>query len=390
MAAEQENITRLEVNGKEIILIGTAHVSKQSAEQVKEVIEAEQPDSVCVELDDQRYQSIVNRDKWKNMDIFNVIKEKKATLLLMNLIISSYQKRMGSQFGVEPGQEMMQGIESAKEAGAELVLADRDIQTTFARIWHGVGFTGKMKLFFQLFSSFFYNEKITEAELEKMKSQDMLDSMLNELTVHFPRLKKPLIDERDQYLSQKIKRAPGKKVVAVLGAAHVPGVTKEIETDHNLAELMKRPKKSKVPAMIAWSIPLIILAVIAYTFTANPDAGVQQSISWLLWNGSFSALGAAIAWSHPLAVLTAFVAAPLTSLYPLLAAGWFAGIVQAYLRRPSVHDFERLNEDVYQFKGFWQNRATRILLTVVLANLGSTLGTIIGGADVIRLFFENV
>ncbi|SDJ04758.1 TraB/GumN family protein [Alteribacillus bidgolensis] len=385
-----ENITRLEVNEKEIVLIGTAHVSKQSAEQVKEVIEAEKPDSICVELDEQRYQSIVNRNKWKDMDIFKVIKQKKATLLLMNLIISSYQKRMGSQFGVQPGQEMIQGIQSAKETDANLVLADRDIQITFARIWHGVGFWGKMKLFFQMIYSFFYNEDISEEELEKLKSQDMLDAMLNDLTVYFPKLKVPLIDERDQYLSQKIKDAPGEKVVAVLGAAHVPGVKKQIEKEHDLSRLSERPKKSKAPAIIAWSIPILILAVIAYTFYANPSVGLQQSISWLLWNGSFSALGTAIALGHPLAVLTAFVAAPITSLYPLVAAGWFAGIVQAYMRRPSVSDFETLNEDVYSVKGFWGNKVTRILLTVVLANLGSTLGTMIGGADVVRLFIENL
>ncbi|MFB4162956.1 TraB/GumN family protein [Alteribacillus sp. JSM 102045] len=390
MTAENENITRLEVNSKEIIIIGTAHVSKQSAAQVKEVIEAEKPDSICVELDDQRYQSIINRNKWQDMDIFKVIKEKKSTLLLMNLIISSYQKRMGSQFGVQPGQEMIQGIESAKETDANLVLADRDIQITFSRIWHGVGFWGKMKLFFQMIYSFFYNEDISEEELEKLKSQDMLDSMLNDLTIYFPKLKVPLIDERDQYLSQKIKDAPGNKIVAVLGAAHVPGVKKEIRKEHDLHRLSQRPKKSKAPTIIAWSIPLLILAVIAYTFYANPSVGLQQSISWLLWNGSFSALGAAIALGHPLTILTAFVAAPITSLYPLVAAGWFAGIVQAYMKRPHVSDFETLNEDVYSVKGFWGNKVTRILLTVILANLGSTLGTMIGGADVVRLFLENL
>ncbi|WP_153462677.1 MULTISPECIES: TraB/GumN family protein [Sediminibacillus] len=387
---EEQNITRVQVNDKEIILIGTAHVSKHSAEQVKEVIEAERPDAVCIELDDQRYQSISEGSKWTETNIFHIIKEKKATLLLMNLAISSFQKRMAKQFGINAGQEMIQGIESAKEIDAELVLADRNIQTTFSRIWHGVGFWGKAKLMMQVVYSIFSNESITEEELEKMKSQDMLDSMLNDFTENFPRLKVPLIDERDQYLSQKIKEAPGKKIVAVLGAAHVPGITKEIHQEHDLNQLRKQPPKSKLPKLIGWMIPVLIIALIAYTFYANPSAGAQQTISWVLWNGSFSALGTALALGHPLAVLTAFVAAPITSLNPLIAAGWFAGFVQALIRKPKVGDFETLSEDVLHVKGFWNNKVTRILLIVVLANIGSSLGTVIGGADVIRLFFENI
>lgn len=390
MSFENENITRFTLGEKEIILIGTAHVSKQSAELVKEVIEAEQPDSVCIELDEQRYKSIVDGNKWKEMDIFKVIKEKKASLLLMNLAISSFQKRMAKQLGIQAGAEMIQGIESAKDIGAELVLADRNIQTTFARIWHQVGFWGKAQVLTQVIASIFSNEEITEEELEKMKSQDMINSVLNEFTEHFPRLKKPLIDERDQFLAQKIKEAPGKKIVAVLGAAHVPGVTKEIKKEHDLKQLTELPPKSKAPKIIGWSIPLIIIGLILYTFIANPEAGLQQMTSWVLWNGTLAAIGTAVAFGHPLAILTAFVAAPITSLNPLLAAGWFAGFVQAFVKRPNVSDFEALSEDVFSVKGFWHNKVTRVLLVVALANIGSSLGTFIGGADVVRLFIQNL
>ncbi|WP_079710395.1 TraB/GumN family protein [Paraliobacillus ryukyuensis] len=386
----EENITRIMQEGKEFILIGTAHVSKDSAEQVKQVIEQENPDAVCIELDKQRYAAIMDGQKWKDMDIFNVIKEKKASLLLMNLAISSFQKRMAKQFGIEAGQEMIQGIASAKETGAQLVLADRNIQITFARIWGGVGFKGKMMLLAQVFSGIFTKETITEEDLEKMKSQDSIETILNEFSQSFPRLKTPLIDERDQYLAQKIKTAPGQKVVAVLGAAHVPGITKEIKKDHDLTALTKVPPKSKWPKIIGWSIPILIIALIAYTFFANPSAGWQQTISWLLWNGSFSALGVAIAFGHPLTILTAFIAAPITSLNPLIAAGWFAGIVQAFIKRPHVSDFEQLSEDVFTVKGFWRNKVTRVLLIVVLANLGSTLGTVVAGTDIVRLFFNNL
>lgn len=390
MSEMEQNITRIHIGVKEYILIGTAHVSKQSAEQVKAVIEEEQPDAVCVELDQQRFQSIQDGDRWKNTDIFEVIKNKKATLLLVNLAISSFQRKMAKQFGIQAGQEMIQGIESAEDVGAELVLADRDIQITFSRIWGNIGIGGKMKLLLSIFYGIFSNDKISEEELEKMKSQDMLDGMLQDLTDNFPALKKPLIDERDQYLAQKIKEAPGEKVVAVLGAAHVPGIKEEIHKDHDLKKLMSRPPKSKAPKIIGWTIPLVILSIILYTFWANPAAGTQQTISWVLWNGSISAIGAAAAMAHPLAVLTAFIAAPITSLNPLIAAGWFAGIVQAYFRRPNVSDFETLSDDVTSVKGFWNNKVTRILLVVVLANIGSSLGTFIGGADVIRLFLENL
>jgi pheromone shutdown-related protein TraB len=383
-----QNVTRMNVDGKEIIIIGTAHVSKHSADEVKMIIEQERPDSVCIELDEQRYQSIINESKWNEMDIFKVIKEKKATLLLVNLIISSFQKRMAKQIGIKPGQEMIQGIESAKEINANLVLADRNIQTTFARIWHGVGFFGKGKLMMQVFFSIFNKESISEEELEKLKSQDMLNSILDDFTKSFPRLKVPLIDERDQYLAQKTKEAPGKKIVSVVGAAHVPGMTKEINKENDIKALSQLPPKSKVPKLIGWFIPLLIISMIAYTFYANPSAGFQQTVSWILWNGSFAALGAGIALAHPLAIITAFLIAPISSLNPLMAAGWFAGLTQVYLKRPNVSDFMNLSDDVFTIKGFWNNKVTRVLLIVTLTNLGSSVGTLVGGLDIVRLFLQ--
>ncbi|NCU18033.1 TraB/GumN family protein [Pallidibacillus pasinlerensis] len=386
----EENITRIQIGTKEYILIGTAHVSKNSAELVKEVIEAEQPDSVCIELDQGRYQSITEGNKWQDMDIFKVIKEKKTTLLLMNLALSSFQKRIADQFGIKPGQEMIQAIESAKEIDAKLVLADRNIQTTFARIWANIGFKGKMTLLTEIIYSIFSKETITEEELEQMKSKDTISSVLNEFTEHFPELKKPLIDERDQFLAEKIRRAPGEKIVAVLGAAHVPGITKEIHKRHNLKELTKVPPKSKWPKIIGWSIPIFIVALIAYTFFTNPDIGLQQTWSWIFWHSSLAAIGAAVAFGHPLTILTAFITAPFTALNPVLAVGFIAGFVQALVKRPNVKDFESLSKDITSVKGFWRNKVTRILLIILLSNLGGSLGTFISGADVLRLFFKNI
>ena len=383
---DQDHVTRIRLDDREIILIGTAHVSRQSAEQVKEIIGRERPDAVCVELDEQRYRAITEGSRWKEMDIFKVIKEKKAALLLVNLMVSSFQRRMAKQFGIQAGQEMIQGIESAKEIGAHLVLADRSIQVTFSRIWSGVGFWGKMRLMTEILAGIFANEPISEEEMEELKSRDMLETLLKDFADHFPRLKAPLIDERDMYLAQKIREAPGRKIVAVLGAAHVPGVSRLIHEDRDVRELEEMPPKSWVPRVLGWGIPAAIVALLVLSFAMNPEIGVRQTLSWVLWTGSLSALGAALAFAHPLAILAGFVAAPITALHPLLAAGWFAGIAQAYFQRPQVRDFETLAEDVLSVKGFWRNRVTRVLLVVMLSNIGTSIGTFIGGADLIRNF----
>jgi len=222
-----------------------------------------------------------------------------------------------------------------------------------------------------------------------MKSKDTLNAVLAEFTETFPKLKTPLIDERDQYLAQKIKEAPGKKIIAVLGAAHVPGITKEIHKEQDLAKLSAIPPKSIVPKIIGWAIPILIVALIVITFFTNPSAGFDQALSWILWTGSMAAVGAAVALGHPLAILAAFVTAPVTALHPILASGWFSGLAQAYIKRPTIADFEKLSEDVFTIKGFWRNKVTRVLLVVVLTNLFGSLGTFIGGADVIRVFFKN-
>ncbi len=386
-----ENVHKLEIDGREYILIGTAHVSRKSVDEVKEIIEMEKPDTVCVELCQSRYQAIADADKWKNTDIVKVIKEGKAFLLLANLLLSSYQKKLANKFGITPGQEMIQGITSAGEIDATLCLADRDIQTTMLRLWRSIGLWGKLKLFFQLMLSMALDEELSEEEMEKMKSQDMLSAALEDMSRSFPQLTSILIDERDQYLAHKMKTAPGDKLVAVLGAGHIPGIKKELENDHDLATLNLVKPASRVSRVIAWSIPLIIIAIIVLTFSVDRSTGIEQILSWTLWNGSLGVLGAILAFAHPLSILTAFVAAPISSLSPMLAAGWFAGLTEALIRKPSVKDFESLFEDIHTIRGLWRNKVTHILLVVILTNLGSTIGTIIGGADVfskfINLFF---
>lgn len=383
----QDNIVELNIDGKQITLIGTAHVSLRSAEEVKATIEEKQPDCICIELDEERYKSLKNPKKWEESDIIEVIKKKKVASLLVNIILSSYQKRMANKLSSTSGQEMKQAICCAEETGAHLELVDRNIQLTFSRIWRKHSLWQKCKLIASIVMSIFDDEEISEEELENLKQSELLESALKEVQKSFPVVAEVLIHERDEYLAYHIRHAQGKKIVAVVGAAHIPGIVKEISKDIDIQEISTLPKKTVFSKISGWIIPALIIGIILYGFSQSSATGFQQITSWILWNGTLSALGTALAKGHILSILTAFVAAPITSLNPFLAAGWFAGLVEVYMRKPKVKDFENLSEDVSTLKGFYNNRVTHILLVVIMANLFSTIGTIIGGWDLLQIFF---
>jgi pheromone shutdown-related protein TraB len=385
----ESNITCVKINGKELILIGTAHVSKNSVAEVRETIEKERPDSVCVELDQQRFEAINQKDKWSNTDLVQIIKSKRSGFMFVNILLSNYQRKLAEQFGIESGQEMMEGIACAREYGAELVLADRNIQITFNRIWRGCSFWEKIKVLFSILLSVVDDEEITEEELENLKSEDMLSAALSEMGSAFKGVKKYLVDERDQYLAYKIKNAPGEKVVAVLGAAHVPGIKEELFKEQNPEELEKIPPKSNVGKIIGWMVPILLIAIIIVTYYVNPGAGWEQAKNWILWTGTLAALGALIGGGHILSAVTAFVVAPVTTLHPLLAAGWFSGISEAHFRKPKVEDFESLPKDLGSLRGLWRNKVTKVLMVVVFTNLGSSLGTWLGGLNIIGIFLKT-
>lgn len=385
-----ENIKTVKYKDKTIHIIPTAHVSIISAKEVKEAIETIKPDSVCIELDSDRYESLNNPNKWLETDIFEIVKKNKAGYMMANLLLSSYQKRIAKQLNTTAGQEMIQAIESAKEIDAEIVLVDRKIQTTFTRIYRKNSFVDKFKLIVSLVSMIFDDSTLEESEIENLKQSEALELALNTLSKEFPQLTEVLVHERDQVLSFKIKNAPGDVIVAVLGAAHVPGVLKEIENDIDIEELESLPPKSKTGTYIGYTISAIFIGLIVYTLFTTPIQGKNQIISWISWSGGLAALGTALALGHPLSILTAFIAAPFTALHPLLASGWFAGLVEALLRKPKVKDFESVSDDVSSLKGIYKNRITRILLVVILANLFTSIGTFVGGYDVIKIFFENL
>jgi len=373
-----DSVAHITVDGRDIYLIGTAHVSKESVDDVKTTVDLVKPDSICVELCPGRHKAMMQKDAWKNMDIFKVIKEKKGVFLIAQLVMSAFYKRLGDQLGVQPGAEMLEGVKQADETGAQLVLADRDIQVTLKRVWGYLSFWHKMKLAAHLMASVFTKEQIDESMIEQIKGQDQLDSVMAEFSESFPEIKKRLIDERDIFLAQKIREAKGSTVAAVVGAGHVNGIKEYIQKDNDLDPLMELPKPSIWPKFLKWGIPAAVVALVAYGFYKG---GAQHSIEsikiWVLVNGTLSALGSAIALAHPLTIIASFVGAPLTSINPMVAAGWVAGLTQAWIHKPTVADFEDLSEAVGSVKGFWKNSVTKILLVVVLANLGSTLGTII-------------
>jgi pheromone shutdown-related protein TraB len=380
----ETQITRLYYKDKEIILIPTAHVSKQSVLDVKELIENEKPNSVCIELDKQRFDSLNNKNDWQKTDVIQVIKDKKVFLLLVNMLLSSYQRKIASDVDSVVGQEMIQAIDSANDISARLVLADRHIQTTFMRIWRKLRFIEKLKLLYMLLFSSLDDEKLTTEKIEELKGHDMLESALAEINQSLPTVATVLIDERNQYLANKIKNAPGKKIIAVLGAAHVPGITKEIYLEQDMQELLSIPTKSLWSKLKGWIIPAIIISLILYSFLNSFQMGLSQLKSWILYNGTFSALGCLLLMAHPLTILTAFIVAPITSLNPLLAAGWFAGIVEAMIKKPTVADMQNVYRDITTLKGILSNRFIKILAIVIVANVFSTIATFISGMDIIE------
>ncbi len=374
-----ERVTHVKVDDKDIYLVGTAHLSNESVEDVRATVERVQPNTICVELCESRYQALTQADSWGKMDIFRVVRQKKSVFLLAQLILTSFYRRLGEKLGIQPGAEMLAGIELAEETGAELVLADRNIEITLKRVWGYLGFWNKVKLLTQLTLGVFAHDEIDTDMIESLKKQDQLEAVMAEFAGKFPEIKRRLIDERDVYLAQGIRNAPGKTIVAAVGAGHIPGIMKQIQQEHDLNELRELPPKARWPVVFKWGIPAAVVALLIYGFTRGSAHGIENIYIWVLVNGLSSAAGAALALAHPVTILSAFLAAPLTSLNPFVAAGWVAGLVQALIKRPKVRDLEDLPDAISSVKGFWTNPVTRILLVVVLANLGSVIGTWVAG-----------
>lgn len=375
---DHPNVHPLTFEGKEITLVGTAHISQESADLVNLVIGEMKPDTVCVELCQSRYDSLTQKKKWEDTDLLKVIKEKKSFLLLSNLLLASFQKKIGQKLGIRPGEEILQAIRSAEAAGATVYLADRDVRITLSRTWRLMSFWKKVKLLTEVLASVWDVEEITQEQIEEMKKKDVLDALLSEIGEVLPEVRRILIDERDQYLSYKIRHAPGDRIVAVVGAGHVPGILNTWSQEVDLASLEQLPPKGKLGKILGWGIPAFIVGLILFGFFyAGMTATAQMVKWWTLTTAVLAAAGAAVAFGHPLTILSAAAAAPFTTLHPLIAAGWVSGLVEAAIAKPKVKDFEKLLDDIASVKGFWRNKITRILLVVVFTNIGASLGTFV-------------
>jgi pheromone shutdown-related protein TraB len=381
MSELPENVHLFEKDGRQIYIVGTAHVSQKSAELVESVVRELKPDSVAVELCEPRYRALKNPEEWKKTDIVQVIKQGKSSLLLVQLILSGFQKRIGKKLGVQPGLEMMKAIEAAEEVGAKTVLADREVSITLKRTWGGLGFFGGMKLLSTLIlEGFAPSQELDEEEIERLKTADVLEEAMREFAEALPTVRESLIDERDQYLASKINSAPGDRVVAVVGAGHVPGITRYLDQKIDLAPLETVPPPSLWAKIFKWGIPLAILALIIYgAMTAGTDVGKQMLLDWFVINAVFGGVGTLLAAAHPLTILVSFIVSPFTSANPGIAAGWVAGLVEASLRKPRVEDFEMLSSEPVTVKLIYKNRVTRVLLVVILTNLLGAIGTFLSG-----------
>ena len=375
---ENENVHRLTLDGKEIILIGTAHVSRESADLVEQVIIEERPEAVCVELCQPRYDAIRMKDEWQQTDIIKVIREKRAPILLSQLIMASLQRKIAQKFNITPGEEMLRAIARAEEIGAEIVLADREIRVTLLRTWRKMGFWSKVKFLPEVLLSLFATDEITEEEIEKLKKHDVLELALQTVGEKLPGLKTTLIDERDLYLAHSIGQAAGGRIVAVVGAGHVPGIIKHMGEEIDIAALNLIPEKGIWGRYAGWIFSLAIVGLfVAGFFTSGLQGGMKMFTWWAMITAAFSGVGALLLLAHPLTIAASVIAAPITTLHPLIAAGWVAGLAEATLRKPQVKDFLALKDDIVSLRGFFRNKITRLLLLVAVVNLTTSIGTFV-------------
>lgn len=371
-------------DGDEVFLIGTAHVSQNSVEEVAEVIEKENPDRICIELDASRLSSKTKKKSWEETDIRKVFKEGKGFLLLANTALASFQRKLGAQTGTKPGEELLGAVRLAEEKNIPISLCDRDIQTTFRRAWAKSSLWNKCKLLATLISAAFSNEEISPEELEELKKQETLEGMLNEVAKELPSIKEVLIDERDTYLATKIYSAPGKKKVAVIGAGHTRGVLSTFEKLENggdvksAEELETVPKSKGFGKAAGYIIPTLIVLLLIIGIALNGwDQGLRTFLYWIAVNAGGTFIFSLIAWAHPLNIICCAVTAPFFALNPVLGVGMLGGILEATFRKPKVKDFESLNDDAMKLSGWYKNRILHCLLVFFLSSLGSMLGTFI-------------
>ena len=387
----QEPIEELSIRDSKLTLLGTAHVSKTSADMVEKLIESNEYDAIAVELCPSRYNAILSSDSLAKMNLMDVIRSGKASMVIANLAMGAYQQRLAEQFGIEPGAEQRKAIELAQKHHLPVLLIDREIGTTLKRTASNLSWWKRWTLFTGLLLSLISREEVEEEEIEKLKEGDMLETTFAEFAHDREDLFIPLIDERDAYmaarLTQEVEEKGHEDILAVVGAGHLKGISRKLEEGINeparlISELDALPEPSRWPKIIPWFIVALVFIGFGIGFYRSPELGWQLVWSWVLINGTLSAAGAALAGAHPLTVITAFVAAPITSLNPTIGAGMVTAAAELWLRKPTVKDFEQLRHDTTHWTGWWKNRVSRTLLVFLFSTLGSAAGTYIAGFQI--------
>lgn len=379
--SSSSDIHHIQDGTREIILIGTAHISRESVETVTRAIEQQQPDCVCVELDEQRYQALKDPNRWEKLNIIQIVKAGQVPFLMANLALASFQKRMGLKTGVKPGEELAAAAKTAEDNGIEVALVDRNIRITLLRAWRKTGLWKKLNLVATLFAGMFEKTELDEQELANLRQSDNLSAMLEEMGDLLPAVKEILVDERDAWMSHHIQKASGDKILAVVGAAHIPGIKRCLQNPvakEKIEEMGIIPPKPTISKVVPWLIPgvVIVLFIVGFFF-GDRSRLLDAASAWVIANGTLSAIGAIIACGHPLTIIAAFVAAPLTSLNPTIGAGMVTGLVQAFVAPPTVKDMEQVADDIATAGGWWRNRVTRVLLVFFFSSLGSAIGTFV-------------
>jgi pheromone shutdown-related protein TraB len=380
----------LEVDGREFLVVGTAHISRESADLVREVIERERPDTVCLELDRQRYEALANPERWDALDVKQLIRNRQLAALIANLMLAAYQKKLGGALGVRPGAEQLEAGRTAEALSIPVALCDRDVRVTLRRAWASLSLWKKSLLLSTCLASAFERPQLSEDDLRELRQQDVVSRMMAELAEFLPALKRVLIDERDTYLAQRMRETSGRRAVAVVGAGHVAGLLAALRAPGPVAldELDRIPPVSAVTRWLGWGIPASIVgALVAIGITQGAEAAAKDLAFWVLVTGIPCTIGAAAAFAHPITIAAAFFTAPVTTLSPVIGAGHVLALVQAWAQPPVVAEFQRLGEDFTHPLRWWRNRLLRVLLVFILTTLGTLLGVYIGGWEIVSNLF---
>ena len=376
----------VERDGVRYTLLGTAHVSQASVDAVRDAIGSGAYDAVAVELDPQRLQALTDPDALARLDLIQVLRTGKTALFAANLALAAYQRRLAEQLGIEPGAELKRAVLEARQRELPVHLIDREVGLTFKRASSKLGWWGRAKLGGGLLAALFADEEVGEEEIEKLKQGDMLESSFGEFASESPQLYESVIAERDRYMAARLRESHGdaREVLAVVGAGHLQGLAKHLREETRAPaivreELESLPQKSSVPWFTIF-LSAFVLGGFAWGFwRGGIDVGSDLLLQWVLATGVLGAIGCAIAGGHPLSILVAFVASPITPLHPALASGTLSALTEAWVRKPTYADFMALRDDVQTWRGWWRNRVARVLLNFFLTSLGTAIGVWTGG-----------